>query len=336
MALFSSEGEDLHELVMDSSGEVDGIQTWIEKYPDLLKHPGLFEDGTVRNLLLIRREAPIAGNSLDHLFVDQEGVPTLVEAKLASNKESRRNVVAQMLDYAANAESALGDGTMRSWLTDRCESEGLAQTDELAALQHSYASEAAFWGECESNLNKGRVRLVFALDSVPEKLKVILEFLNRYLSPVEVVGLEVNRYSGENGDSPAVYETNVIGQGERIEKQTQEKRSPAIETLMKNHLLEYGQELWLIPSTLPQTIQPEDKDDLALSFELIADGGSPKLRYRGGTTEELVLPSLAIDFVRRALDSSYTGNRAKAVHDAFALEPGGKSLGEILEAEGYW
>ncbi len=40
--------------------------------------------------------------SLDHLFVDQDGVPTLVEVKRASDTRGRREVVAQMLDYAAN------------------------------------------------------------------------------------------------------------------------------------------------------------------------------------------------------------------------------------------
>src|SRR4051794_12230288 len=36
--------------------------------------------------------------SLDHLFVDQEGVPTLVEVKRSSDTRARREVVAQMLD----------------------------------------------------------------------------------------------------------------------------------------------------------------------------------------------------------------------------------------------
>lgn len=38
--------------------------------------------------------------SLDHLFLDQEGVPTLVEVKRSSDTRLRREVVGQMLDYA--------------------------------------------------------------------------------------------------------------------------------------------------------------------------------------------------------------------------------------------
>ncbi len=40
---------------------------------------------------------------MDHLFVDQAGVPTIVEVKRSSDARIRREVVGQMLDYAANA-----------------------------------------------------------------------------------------------------------------------------------------------------------------------------------------------------------------------------------------
>jgi hypothetical protein len=39
--------------------------------------------------------------SADHLFIDREGIPTLVEDKRSANPESWRQVVAQMLDYAS-------------------------------------------------------------------------------------------------------------------------------------------------------------------------------------------------------------------------------------------
>ena len=40
--------------------------------------------------------------SVDHLFIDQDAVPTIVEVKRASDTRIRREVVGQMLDYAAN------------------------------------------------------------------------------------------------------------------------------------------------------------------------------------------------------------------------------------------
>lgn len=41
--------------------------------------------------------------SVDHLFLDQDAIPTLVEVKRSSDTRIRREVVGQMLDYAANA-----------------------------------------------------------------------------------------------------------------------------------------------------------------------------------------------------------------------------------------
>ncbi|MCO6480232.1 MAG: hypothetical protein J5I94_26570 [Phaeodactylibacter sp.] len=40
---------------------------------------------------------------MDHLFVDQDAIPTLVEVKRSTDTRIRREVVGQILDYAANA-----------------------------------------------------------------------------------------------------------------------------------------------------------------------------------------------------------------------------------------
>lgn len=65
-----------------------------------------------RGWVSIQREAPISSEAdgsvrccLDHLFLDSEGVPTLVEVKRSSDRRIRREVVGQMLDYAANASA---------------------------------------------------------------------------------------------------------------------------------------------------------------------------------------------------------------------------------------
>jgi hypothetical protein len=87
----------------------DDFQQLLAKYPTLLS--GNQSDiETPRRWLLIKREKSIAAEdggsgrwSVDHLFVDQDGIPTLVEVKRQSDTRLRREVVGQMLDYAANA-----------------------------------------------------------------------------------------------------------------------------------------------------------------------------------------------------------------------------------------
>src|SRR6266540_1586834 len=62
-----------------------------------------------RRWLLVSREHAVPSEeggggrwSLDHLFLDQDAVPTLVEVKRGTDTRARREVIGQMLDYAAN------------------------------------------------------------------------------------------------------------------------------------------------------------------------------------------------------------------------------------------
>jgi len=48
--------------------------------------------------------------SADHLFLDQDAIPTFVEVKRSTDTRIRREVVGQMLDYAANAIRVLARG----------------------------------------------------------------------------------------------------------------------------------------------------------------------------------------------------------------------------------
>ena len=63
--------------------------------------------------ILIKREMPIEGWAVDHLLIDQHSRPTLVEVKRGANREIRRNIVGQMLDYAATAASVWSERDMR-------------------------------------------------------------------------------------------------------------------------------------------------------------------------------------------------------------------------------
>lgn len=84
------------------------LQELLEEYPDLL--PGdQIDPENPRRWLLVARELGVPGAegetgrwSLDHLFLDQDGIPTFVEVKRATDTRARREVVAQMLDYGAN------------------------------------------------------------------------------------------------------------------------------------------------------------------------------------------------------------------------------------------
>ncbi len=84
------------------------LQRLLVLKPDLLP-PDQINPENPRRWLFVKREIGVPGEvdesdrwSLDHLFLDQDGIPTFVECKRASDTRNRREVVAQMLDYAAN------------------------------------------------------------------------------------------------------------------------------------------------------------------------------------------------------------------------------------------
>ena len=52
-------------------------------------------------IVSLGREIPTAAGPIDNLFLSRNGYLVVVETKLWSNPEARRQVVAQLLDYAA-------------------------------------------------------------------------------------------------------------------------------------------------------------------------------------------------------------------------------------------
>ena len=81
------------------------LQELLANHPELL----LSTADDAPALLLIKQEVGVPGDenegdnfSLDHLFLDGEGIPTLVEVKRTPTPVFGE-VIGQMLDYAANA-----------------------------------------------------------------------------------------------------------------------------------------------------------------------------------------------------------------------------------------
>ena len=134
--LFSLAGDKLVKLDPDSSSETAGLQIWLAEHPELLGGEEM-DPNDPRRFLLIRREIHDSSGFLDHLFVDQEAVPTFVEAKLSANPEARRKVVGQLLDYASNAASGWTGDMLREWFLDRCASRQLDGQEVLTEFEPS-------------------------------------------------------------------------------------------------------------------------------------------------------------------------------------------------------
>nr|MBA2565059.1 hypothetical protein [Gemmatimonadota bacterium] len=205
------------------------LQRFLAQYPDLLGGDQMNPDDP-RRLILVKREMQVADRedgsrrwALDHLYLDQEGIPTLVEVKRASNTQLRREVVAQMLDYAANGVMYWPLERIRSSFEETCRLAGCTPAtalSEFLRLEPSEDDEAeeagieAFWGHVKTNLEAERLRLVFVADEIPPSLQRIIEFLNGQMSSTEVLAVEVKQFVG--GDLRTLV-ARVIGQTARAQ-----------------------------------------------------------------------------------------------------------------------
>jgi hypothetical protein len=180
----------------------DDLQALLADYPKLLAGEQMTPDAP-RRWLLIKREMLVPDEedtsgrwSVDHLFIDQEAVPTLVEVKRSSDTRLRREVVGQMLDYAANAVTYWPSDRLELEFERTCLEQEVEPLDRLSGFLGDKSDPDAFWNIAQRNLQAGRIRMVFVADVIPTELRQIVRFLQTQLNPAEVYAVEVPQYTG--------------------------------------------------------------------------------------------------------------------------------------------
>lgn len=192
------------------------LQEALAMHPEVIAGPTTA--GTGGRLLLVNREIGVPSAettarafSLDHLFVDSDCVPVFVEVKRASDTRIRREVVGQMLDYAANGVRYWPIEDLQRSLRTRAEREKRTVEDLIGGLTEGLEVDE-FWQRVEENLRQGRVRLLFVADELPQELARIIEFLNEQMTPAEVLGVELRQFAK---DGHIAYVPRVVGQTEQ-------------------------------------------------------------------------------------------------------------------------
>ena len=185
----------------------DTLQELIADHPKLLSGEQI-NPNDPRRWLLIQREQGIAdtedGNyrwALDHLLINQDAMPTLVETKRSDNSELRRTIVGQMLDYAAFARRTWKVADIRRAFEEAESDAGRNPNDALSELLQSEGDPDVhnFWQRVETNLRAARMRLLFVADGIPDELAHVVEFLNEQMPGIEVLAVEIKQFIGETG-----------------------------------------------------------------------------------------------------------------------------------------
>src|SRR5215831_5421699 len=209
------------------------LQELLADHVDLLPGTPISRDSP-RRWLLVKREAGIPDQegggswwSVDHLVVDQDAVPTFVEVKRASDTRTRREVVAQMLDYAANGSAFWRPDQLRAWFEG---DDPEAATERLVAWlaagdEDPVCVAAGFWDAVGANLRDGNIRLVFVADEIPASLQRLVEFLNEQMPRVEVLAVEIRQYRTADGKSGALV-PRLVGQTARAQAGKEQPSAP--------------------------------------------------------------------------------------------------------------
>jgi hypothetical protein len=248
-------GDDKERLTtLEETGYVseEVLQDYLVDYPDLL--PGdQIDPENPRRWLLVAKEMGVPGEeegrdrwSLDHLFLDQEGIPTFVECKRATDTRARREVVAQMLDYAANGIEYWSMDRLRQAAAETAQKQGQSLDDKIAELLDGDETDVeAYWDSVEANLRQHRVRLIFVADSTPKELRRLVEFLNEEMRSVEALAVEVKQFQRDSGRGQTALVPRVLGLTEAArQKSSRPRKQPLTEEEFLGRCAPIGREFF--------------------------------------------------------------------------------------------
>ena len=222
--------DELKETIYDSE---ELLQRLLFDYPKLLSGDQI-NSNRPRNWILVSRELGVpdtenASNRwyLDHLFLDQDAIPTLVEVKRSADTRIRREVIGQMLDYAANAVVYWKVEEIIARFETTCQLKNLDAFTEIQNLVGLDESLDEFWNRVDTNLKAGKIRLVLVADAIPNEMKRIIEFLNGQMNPAEIIGIEIKQFVGKNSKTlvpKVVGQTSIAQSIKSVKTLTKTKR----------------------------------------------------------------------------------------------------------------
>lgn len=185
----------------------DHLQALIDEFPELL--PGVSPESYVC------REFSTGIGRLDNLIINsKDGSLTLVECKLAKNPEVRREILGQIIDYAASLSRMEFEEFHKRW-KDRGGVDLTAIETDKGPLSLAVTS----------NLETARFTLLLAVDAINEPLKQMVIYFNRKTDATTRVALiELARHS--TGDTEIIIPQTFGYEALKPQVEAYEQRNP--------------------------------------------------------------------------------------------------------------
>lgn len=130
-------------------------------------------------------------------------------------------MVGQLLEYSVNAINYWNVETIRKSYELNCEKRKLDPNQTIINKLEINDIES-YWLNVKSNLELGRLRLLFVADEIPFELKTLVEFLNENMDNIEVLAVEIMQYAG--GENKTLV-PRVIGQTSKTEIKKDSQKS---------------------------------------------------------------------------------------------------------------
>lgn len=202
MKILVQDGDGVRALEEGYASEQE-LQTFLREHSDLMPLEEI--DLNAPPLLCIGWEIGLASGAEDILYIDQSGLLTVVETKLRKNPEARREVVGQILEYAAQmatwTAAEVERQAERFFATAECPGAygGLTLEKALQLFMESSSASAGFsyddfLQQVQANIDRGHFRLIIAIDEPPEALLKTVEFVNRFSERFEMYLIQLKRF----------------------------------------------------------------------------------------------------------------------------------------------
>jgi hypothetical protein len=176
----------------------DRKEQWLRDF--LFAHPGVLPaealDPAFAQPVPICREMRAGNGFIDVFFATPTGALVVVECKLWRNPQARREVVAQLLDYAKELARWRYEDLQRE-VSTALKRPGENALFKIVQQAHAKVQEAEFVDRVSRNLAQGRFLLLIAGDGIHEGTESIARYIAEHaglrftLGLVEVAGFEM-------------------------------------------------------------------------------------------------------------------------------------------------
>lgn len=172
------------------------LQDILYRDPDVIPIEDIPSQSDLSPIRLMLREVGLPGSgNTDLIGVDKNGYIFIIETKLARNPEAKRQVIGQILEYAAFLHEKGID-----WLNNvvRKQKEGLGIMEYFEKLNEPDWDREKFEQNLSDNLNGGTFKLFIAVDEMNPDLQRVINYMSNVLE-VEIYALELRHFGDDTG-----------------------------------------------------------------------------------------------------------------------------------------